>query len=119
MVASLRDTKTLEIRKAVWNSSGKRNSMSSRKNATKITGKTNVKRTNTRQKRKTTSDYDCAGSTSDTICPICRVQYWDEDVWVGCDNEDCGTYVCRKCAHLENDEMFKAALDSYWTCPLC
>jgi hypothetical protein len=111
MVSQMRETKTLEIRKAVWNG-GKRKTTR------------NIKAVTTKKikshRRKGASSTTSASSTSDTICPICGIQYWDADVWVGCDNiDDCGTFVCRKCAALEDDEKLQEAKNSYWKCPLC
>ena len=101
MIDKLRDHKTLEIRKAVWNNKG---AVSKRKRA-----KVSNKESSTNQ----TEVVD------DSLCPICHIKYVDLTAWVWCDNSDCGTYVCRKCAKLENDDDYQSAMNRHWDCSLC
>jgi ATP-dependent DNA helicase PIF1 len=53
-------------------------------------------------------------------CPKCNTTSDTNDsTWVGCDNDACGLYVCRKCAALENEEDYQQALKTFWSCPVC
>ena len=48
-------------------------------------------------------------------CPMCKEVFMNETYWVGCD-EECESFICRKCASLENGDYNKA-VSSYWSCP--
>ena len=55
----------------------------------------------------------------DYRCPICSSVFSDDTMWVGCDNDECGAYVCRNCTDLDDDDEYQKALATHWTCPLC
>jgi len=102
MIDKLRDQKTLEIRKAVWNNKSK-----SRAKRAKISNSGSD------------TPHEANMVVDDSLCPICHVQYVEITAWVGCDNKECEKCICRKCAKLENDEEYQSAMNTYWNCPLC
>ena len=52
-------------------------------------------------------------------CPKCNQLYLDDNLWVGCDNDDCGLFICRGCAGLLDEGSYGEAVSRHWTCPFC
>jgi DNA-binding TFAR19-related protein (PDSD5 family) len=55
----------------------------------------------------------------DYRCPICGELRLEDSMWVGCDNDECGQFICRICAKLEEEEDYLKAVATKWTCPFC
>ena len=65
------------------------------------------------------TNYSDGDDISEYICPKCNVVYLNNDMWVGCDNENCELFICRKCANLTDSVVYQQAIKRYWKCPFC